>query len=416
MPELQINKMEKTDRLLILAADIDNDLYRKTKISGPVMGRVQNLNAANQMVLSDPEDTDGNTIFQAVKLYDELKKSGYIVNVALITGSETEGYDADKEISRQLDLVLKTYKADACIFVTDGASDNRILPIVQSRIKINGVKNVTMKQAEKLENTYFVIFEKLKEPHYARIIFGIPAILLMLFAISYALGLSWEAPVGLIGIYLILKGFGIENAVIESFKDFGFSFDKMSFALYFSSLIFFVAALFIAYGSYANAIQITSNMFTVYALTLEGFLLLFPIFLILYQIGRMIDVKDHRYMFRSFKFGNYISSSIMLWIILYLFVAWIMGQIYFSQFFPYTLFVIIVGLLIIRTTMFIKKRVISRKRLKNKLVINELGALIGKVSAVDIKHGMIKVHTSFGTVISYNIDRITDINDKIIIR
>jgi hypothetical protein len=41
-----------------------------------------------------------------------------------------------------------------------------------------------MKQAEDIENTYFTVLEKLKEPHYARIVFGIPAILLLLFAIA----------------------------------------------------------------------------------------------------------------------------------------------------------------------------------------------------------------------------------------
>jgi len=125
----------KDERLLVLAVDIDNDLYRKTGISGPVLGRVQNLNAATQLSLADPEETDANTMFKAVKIYDELKKEGYLVNVATITGSETEGYAADREVARQLELVLDQYKADACVFVTDGASDNRVLPIIESRIK-----------------------------------------------------------------------------------------------------------------------------------------------------------------------------------------------------------------------------------------------------------------------------------------
>ena len=220
--QAKISPKEKEERLLVLAVDVDNDLYRKTGITGPVIGRVQNLNAATQLSLADPEETDANTMFQAVKLYDELKKEGYTVNVATITGSEKEGYIADREVARQLELVLDQYKADACIFVTDGASDNRVLPIIESRVKINSVKIVTMKQAEKFENTYFVILEKLKEPHYARIIFGIPALLLLLFAISYAIGTGWELPVALIGIYLILKGFGLEDALLDSFKGFCF--------------------------------------------------------------------------------------------------------------------------------------------------------------------------------------------------
>ena len=65
-------KAEKSERLLILVVDVDNDLYRKTRIGGPLIGRVQNLNGATQLSLADPEDTDANTMFQAVKIYDEL--------------------------------------------------------------------------------------------------------------------------------------------------------------------------------------------------------------------------------------------------------------------------------------------------------------------------------------------------------
>ncbi|MCL5100712.1 MAG: DUF373 family protein, partial [Candidatus Marsarchaeota archaeon] len=108
---------DKEERILVLAVDIDNDLYRKTNISGPLIGRVQNLNGASQLALADPQDTDANTMFEAVKIYDELKKDGYTVNVATITGSEKEGYDADREIARQLELVLESTKSDGCVFV-----------------------------------------------------------------------------------------------------------------------------------------------------------------------------------------------------------------------------------------------------------------------------------------------------------
>ena len=97
----------KEERILILAVDIDNDLYRKTKISGPLIGKVQNLNGATQLALADPQDSDSNTMFEAVRLYDEMLGKGYLVNVATITGSEDEGYNADMEISRQLELVLR---------------------------------------------------------------------------------------------------------------------------------------------------------------------------------------------------------------------------------------------------------------------------------------------------------------------
>ena len=161
------------ERILVLAVDIDNDLYRKTKITGPVIGRQENLKAAARLALADPMDTDSNAMFEAVKRHDELKRAGNRVIVVTITGAEKEGYAADSEVSRQLDMVLAKFKADSCVLVTDGASDNRVLPILKTRVKVNSVDIVRMKQSEQLENTYFTILEKLKEPHYARIVFVI---------------------------------------------------------------------------------------------------------------------------------------------------------------------------------------------------------------------------------------------------
>ena len=416
MPRGKSASKDKSERLLILAIDIDNDLYRKTKISGPVMGRVQNLSAATQLMLADPEDTDGNTMFKAVKLYDDMKEDGYSVNIATITGTETEGYDADREIARQLELVLSSYKVDACVFVTDGASDNRVLPLVESRIKINSVRIVTVKQSEQLESTYFTVLEKLKEPHYARIVFGIPAILLLLFAVSYALGLGWQLPVALIGVYLVMKGFGLEDTILSSFRGFGFSIERISFVFYMSSLIFLVASLLIAYGNYTSQLPIGGNSVTLAAYGVEGFLTLLPFVLILYLLGRIFDAKNSKYLFRNFKYGTYIGSSIILWVLLYALVAWIIGQIYFGQLLEFAMGAIIIGIGISTMTNMLRLKALRTRRMKDKLVVNELGALIGKVSGVDMKRSSLIINTSFGNPIRYSVDRIVDVSNKVVIK
>ncbi|MGC8479067.1 MAG: DUF373 family protein [Candidatus Micrarchaeia archaeon] len=408
--------VNKEERVLILVSDIDNDLYRKTGISGPLTGKVQVLNGATQLALADPEDTDSNAMFEAVKLYDELKGEGYTVNVAAITGSEREGYDADREIVRQLELVLEQYKADSCVFVTDGESDKRILPLVEARVKVNSIKLVIVKQAEGLENTYFTILEKLKEPHYARIIFGIPAILLLLFSLSYIAGLGWELPIALIGIYLLLKGFGLEDALIESFRGFGFSIDRMSFIFYMASIIFIITSIFIGIGNYQEQLSINNNPGLALSYGVEGFLILIPIVLILYLIGRIIDTKTSRHIFRSYKYMIYMGSSLIFWVFLYSFMSWFIGQIYFSQLIDYSILAIFIGICISLMAGFLKKRTIKSKKLKDKLVVNELGALIGKISKVDQKHNRLIINTSFGNPVNYSIDRVVDITDKVVIR
>jgi putative membrane protein len=355
-------------------------------------------------------------MFQAVKAYDELKEEGYSANIATITGAESEGYNADREIVTQIEHVLDQTKADSCIFITDGASDERVLPLIESRIKIGSVRSVTVKQAKALESSYVAVLEKLKEPHYARIIFGIPAILFLLFAISYAAGLGWDVPVGLIGLYLLIKGFGLEETLINSFRGFGFSIERMSFVFYLSALVFFIASLFIGASNYLGELKVTSYQSVATAYAVQGFLLLLPFMLILYIIGRMLDTKSNKYMFRNFRYGVYVGSSIIVWVLSYSFLAWLLAQIYFSQFLLYTVAAIAIGVSISVVTNILRIRSLKARKLKNKLVVNELGTLIGKVGGVDTKKGGLIINTSFGNPVRYSIDRIVEISDKIVVK
>ena len=414
MPKARLGA-DRSERLLILVVDIDNDLYRKTKIGGPLLGRVQNLSGATQLALADPEDTDANTMFQAVKIYDELKEQGYSVSIATVTGAESEGYVADRELATQLDRVIAETKSDSCVFVTDGASDERALPLIESRIKVNSVKSITVKQSKALENTYITILEKLKEPHYARIVFGIPAILALLFAISYAAGLGWQAPVAIIGLYLFVKGFGFEEILLSSFRGFGFSIERMSFVFYLCAVIFVIASIFIGASNYVSQLKVGGNSLAI-AYAFEGFMLLLPLILIVYLVGRMLDTKSSRYMFRNFKYGIYIASSLIVWALAYSFTAWFIGQIYFSQFLLFTAVAIALGIAISVATSALRVRALKTKRLKNKPVVNELGTLIGKVGGVDLNKGGLIINTSFGNPIRYSIDRIVEITDKIVIK
>ena len=136
-----------TERVLVLNVDIDNDLYRKTKISGPLIGRIENLRAASKLALADPQDSDSNAMFEAVRKYDELKHQRVSVSVATVTGAEKEGYVADTELSRQIDMVIERVKADSCILVTDGSSDARVVPLLKNRLRIDSIDIVRMKQA-----------------------------------------------------------------------------------------------------------------------------------------------------------------------------------------------------------------------------------------------------------------------------
>ncbi len=405
-----------SERILILSIDIDNDLYRKTGITGPVIGRTENLSAASKLALADPLDPDSNVMFESVKKYDDMKSKGYDTVVAAITGAEKEGYFADIEISRQIDKILDKYKIDSCILVSDGASDNRVIPLLKTRIKINSVDLVRIKTAEEFENTYFTILEKLKEPHYARIIFGIPALLLLLFALSYYFKFGWQLPIALIGIYLLIKGFGLEEGFVSSFRGLGFSIDRFSFIFYMSSIFFTIISIIIAYQNYFNNAKFNSNPITLISYAIEGFLLLFPIAIALYLIGRIIDLENKHLRYKAINNGIYIGYTIITIAILFLTVAWLIGQIFFWQYIVFDAIAIIIGYGISKLSSFLKQTAIKKSKIKGKYVLNDLGGYIGKITAFDSKRGIMLIKTDYNTIIKFDIDRIMSITDRVMVK
>lgn len=212
-------------RVLVLAIDRDDDFGRKAGVRGPVIGRDACLDAAVKLSLADPEDSDANVLYAAVKLYDELKESKEFdeIEVALITGHQKVGLKSDMELARQLDEVLKVFPADGVIPVTDGAEDEQIFPIIASKVPILTSKRIVVKQSESIETTWYIIVKYLKEqlsdPEAAKLFLGIPGVILLLYGISILLGVWYPQSVKIIstavtgtvlliiGAYFFTKGF-----------------------------------------------------------------------------------------------------------------------------------------------------------------------------------------------------------------
>ena len=162
--------------------------------------------------------------------------------------------------------------------------------------------------------------------------------------------------------------------------------------------------------------MITGNQAVSIAYMVEGFLIILPIILILYLIGRFIDVRDARYYFRTFKYAIFIGSAIILWTLLYSFTEWFMGQIYFSQLVDYIILAILIGVAVSGASRVMRRRLIRKKNLKGKIVVNDLGAMIGKIAGVDLKRGRMIINTGLGSPITYSVDKIIDLSDKVIIK
>ena len=170
---------------LILNVDRDNDYGIKAGVDGPVTGYGECYNAALKLISVDPEDSDANALFGALRVYEDLKRKNENVEIALITGDDDVGAKSDEILSKQLDDVLSMEHYDDLILVSDGAEDDYITPIISSRIRIRYVKHILVRHNENIESLYYYIIRGIKDKKIARK-FTIPVGLLLL---SYGLSL-----------------------------------------------------------------------------------------------------------------------------------------------------------------------------------------------------------------------------------
>ena len=170
---------------LILNVDRDNDYGIKAGVDGPVTGYGECYNAALKLISVDPEDSDANALFGALRVYEDLKRKNENVEIALITGDDDVGAKSDEILSRQLDDVLSMEHYDDLILVSDGAEDDYVIPIISSRIRIRYVKHILVRHNENIESLYYYIIRGIKDKKIARK-FTIPVGLLLL---SYGLSL-----------------------------------------------------------------------------------------------------------------------------------------------------------------------------------------------------------------------------------
>ncbi len=207
--------------LLVICVDRDDDLGRKAGIETPIVGRDEVEQAAHDFGLVDPEDSDLNSLYEGMRIYDEETGSGEDVELVVLSGTSKEHRSQDRAVASQLDDVLADVDADSAIVVTDGAEDERVIPIVESRLKIDGVSRTVVRQAENLENAYHVLKRVLDDPDTRATILVPVGILLLIFPIDVIMrhfgfqGVALALTAGALGGYFIVKGMGLEDELDE---------------------------------------------------------------------------------------------------------------------------------------------------------------------------------------------------------
>ena len=218
----------KSERILILCVDRDDDIGMKAGINTPILGRKENVNAAASLALRDPEEADANAMFEAVRIYDNLKKSPKgqeEYEVATIAGSDLHGVEADRQLVSELTEVLENFHATDVILVTDGYADEMVLPLIESRVPVTSVRRVVIQHSKSIEETAAVFSRYMKllveNPRYSRMILGLPGILLLVLGVLAIFGYTAyavQALVLIVGAFFVWRGFGVDKTVSNFIK------------------------------------------------------------------------------------------------------------------------------------------------------------------------------------------------------
>jgi len=219
------NKVEKevsastSNKLLVICVDRDNDVGEKAGIKTPVIGRDACIEAAQRLALEDPEDADSNSIFAAIKTYEDLISKGYQAEVITVAGVASRGVQADEKILEEIKKVLEKFSANGAVIVSDGEDDESVVPVIQNVLPVISVQRVVMKVSRSVEYSYAVFGKYLKmiayDTKYSKFFLGVPGILLLIGGIATVIGYTAEITAVLISILggaFLIRAFDIDRA------------------------------------------------------------------------------------------------------------------------------------------------------------------------------------------------------------
>ncbi|HUT27727.1 MAG TPA: DUF373 family protein [Methanomassiliicoccales archaeon] len=308
-------------KVLILSVDRDDDFGKKAGLNSPFIGREENINAVMALGLKDAEDSDVNTVLAALGMYDEMLKKGEDVEIATICGDVKVGYESDLVLTTQLENVLEVVKPDRVVLVSDGAEDEFIYPMVFSRVKVDSVRRVWVKQAPTVEGTYYIIMKMLQDDKMRKRVFtplGLVLTVLGFFNlvpqfielmqqnanIQIVASMAWGMISLVLGIYLISFAYKLAERIDSSFRRFteGVMNGSQMIPFAIMAAILFFAGIFFAWDSLTRDTESSTLSLLLKTSSILLWMWVFAFFS--YQTGKFIN--------HYLSFGKIYSTSLIV--------------------------------------------------------------------------------------------------------
>lgn len=216
----KVQSFQGYNKIIIICIDRDDDIGTKGGIETPIIGKVLCIQAGIRLAINDPEDSDCNAIFGAIKSYEEFRTKGYDVEVALVAGKYNRGVEGDAKIAQEIDLVLDKYNADGAVVVSDGEDDETVIPVIQGKIPIISIQRIIVRQSRSVEYSYAILGRYIKilfyDPRYSKFFLGLPGALFITSGLSILFGFSKVAfalGLSILGLAFIVRAFDIDKSI-----------------------------------------------------------------------------------------------------------------------------------------------------------------------------------------------------------
>ncbi|WP_265110319.1 DUF373 family protein [Halosolutus halophilus] len=199
---------------LVVCLDRTDDVGRKTGLRSPVVGWEAVRALVTDVGLADPEDSGVNTLLETLRVAQSLRDEDETVVVAVVSGDRESMVSADRAVAHQLDDLIEDHDPDSAIVVIDSAEDERLVPIVESRVQVDSVDRVVVRQARDIESTYYLLKQFLADEELRQTVLVPIGLTLLVFPIlatvlSPAKGAA--AITTVIGLFLLYKGFNVDE-------------------------------------------------------------------------------------------------------------------------------------------------------------------------------------------------------------
>lgn len=180
----------------------------------PVTGWEAVRSLVTELGLADPEDSSVNCLLEALRVVRELREENEEATVAVVSGEAGSVVNNDRSIAGQLDTLVDQYSPDRALVVIDSASDERVLPIIESRLTVDSVDRVVVRQARDIESTYYLLKQFLADEKLRSTVLvplGTALLLLPGLLLRFSVAVAMAGLAALLGGALLYMGLGIDE-------------------------------------------------------------------------------------------------------------------------------------------------------------------------------------------------------------